>query len=118
MKFWHPHIYENKWKKFDGTITFSTSNCRIFSKDVVYKSNFEIKKCIFCEIEKFRVSHKIIHELVNSKNQEVFRYLWDGLIELKTNIFRAKKFVGKTFIVKSKTNNFLVASNRIKKLYI
>ena len=115
MKNWHPHIYERKWKKFVGTITFKYKS---YYKDIEYNSIFDIKKCIFCEREKFKINQSFIDEFINTGKKELFRYLWDGLIELKKNIFGTKKFVGTIHIVKSKTNNFIVAINRIKKLYI
>ncbi len=116
---WNPHIYERKWKKFVGTITFQTNYCRIYKlENVKYTSTFDIKKCIFCEREKFRVSQIFIDELTNTGKQEVFKYLWDGLIELKKNIFGVKKFFGTVHFVNSKTNEKMIANNRIKKLYI
>ena len=79
---------------------------------------FDVKKCIFCEKEKFRISKKHLYEIKNSNFPIRLMNYIPFLIKIRDSITDPNDYhiISKWHTVLGKLNKNILINNRIKKL--
>jgi hypothetical protein len=110
---WHPHIYGRKWRRFVGRIIYDLKLPNL--DNIQATSVFDIKKCIFCEIEKFRVNENHLKNLYEKRDgdKEFNMLFMKGLYDYGK---KPGEFKLDVYIAKKRESKKLTASNRIKKI--